>query len=76
MKPQRDSLTITYRSKPPRTPRSTALNTTFVFDHTTQMKVVPKAAARGSALFGKRTMNSSGTAAAAFNGDLTESNED
>jgi hypothetical protein len=75
MTDKRESLTITYRHKPPRTPRSTALNTTFVFDHTTQMKVVPKAAARAGS-FGKRTMNSSGTAAAAFNGDLRESNED
>lgn len=75
MTTKRDSLTITYRHKPPRTPRSTVGNTTFVFDHTTQMKVVPKGAARAETRFGKRTMNRSGQAAAAFNGDLTESED-
>lgn len=75
MTSKRESLTISYRHKPPRTPRSCAGNTTFVFDHTQQMKVTPKAAARAGS-FGKRTMNSSGTAAMALNGDLSESNED
>jgi hypothetical protein len=74
MTKERDSLTISYRHKPPRTPRSTALNTTFVFDHTTQMKVVPKAAARAGS-FGKRTMNSTGQAAMALNGDLSTSED-
>lgn len=74
-KPTRRSLTISYRHKTARTPQSLGLNTTFVFDHTLQAKVTPKAAARAGS-FGKRTMNSSGQAAMALNGDLTETQED
>lgn len=68
---RRDNITQ-YRERPAITPESTGLNTTFVFDHTTQRKVVPKAAARGGAQFGTRTMNSGGAPAGPVNGDLSE----
>jgi hypothetical protein len=63
----RDSLTTTYHQgmENPGQPGVTQ----FVFDHHTQQKVTPKAAARAGS-FGTRTMNSGGRAAGPVNGKL------
>lgn len=56
-----DSQNMTYKEIAPATEPFGF--TEFVFDHRTQQRIVPKAAARAGNYFGDRTMNSGGRAA-------------